>query len=383
MEKNSPVNQDPFLSLKKYIEFQGISICRDKRRIVGILHDFYPSSAEGARNILVYALEEGLVDELLYVDKSNRHWELVRLSTLLSRRRGMKESLAWEAICRWAVLTGYIREDEIEKIQENLLAHDCSHPDSPFHDGEGFIFLSDVPGLKGDSGSQDARMPHFSGEKTQIQGEENEVGGRQSYQDLMNTGNLYREEKKFKQALRSYTRAIQKKPASGEAWRKRGEILIELALYRDADEALDLAISCNPDDTAAKIGKGKILINQGHYQKALSFLVDIVKNSTPDYEGWVQVGRCYLGMRCFPDAINAFQQHLQHHPLDIETRFQLGIAYEKNGDFSYAIQTYDEIIRLNPDNQLAWFNKGRAFEVMGMKDESEKAFARFRVPPRS
>ena len=58
------------------------------------------------------------------------------------------------------------------------------------------------------------------------------------------------------------------------------------------------------------------------------------------------------------------------------TYFEKGNDYFKQGDYQKAIEQYDEAIRLDPQDALAYYNRGVAYDNLGKTIEAERDFAK-------
>lgn len=67
----------------------------------------------------------------------------------------------------------------------------------------------------------------------------------------------------------------------------------------------------------------------------------------------VQAGYSLLGKGWIKDAIAAFQKAVQRYPQSVEARLGLAIAYRRNGQDAEAFQAYQQVLAIDPNNQLA------------------------------
>lgn len=357
---------DPYLSLHNLIEKNGVQICADKRRMKGILYDIFPHSAETERNILIYALDDGIVEELLDARKDDKVIEISRLIEHFSRKRGMKHSLAKDGILSWGRLTGYIREEDnlasrITQSEEASVA-EPGHPkvrttetdrNDPARD-TGEIEAIDPDSLLADmTGADQAEDPKIDIAAV-----------------LVKRGEECLESRQYENALTCFCMAIKKDPLLVNAWRLRGLTLMELGNLDEADDALELALSYEPQNSALRIGKGMVLIKKGRFSEALKIILDLLRTDPQNSDGWAQAGRSYQGMRRYQEAIQAFLKCLEIKPGDMETRYYLGTAYEDNSEFEQAIGAYNEILAIKPRDKRALHNKAKNLLTLNRNEEA-------------
>jgi tetratricopeptide (TPR) repeat protein len=67
----------------------------------------------------------------------------------------------------------------------------------------------------------------------------------------------------------------------------------------------------------------------------------------------VQQGYGLLGKGWVKDAIATFQRAVQRYPQSVEARLGLAIAYRRNGQDAEAFRAYEQVLALDPNNQLA------------------------------
>ena len=58
------------------------------------------------------------------------------------------------------------------------------------------------------------------------------------------------------------------------------------------------------------------------------------------------------------------------------TYFEKGNDYLKRGDYQKAIEQYDEAIRLDPQDTIAYYNRGILYGLIGKTIEAERDFAK-------
>ncbi len=84
-------------------------------------------------------------------------------------------------------------------------------------------------------------------------------------------------EKRFKEALSAFTKAVDIYPDYGAAYYNMGIIYHELDLADDAIAAYRKAIEIDPEDVTARNNLGNVLMRQGHLSAAIRELEQAVK----------------------------------------------------------------------------------------------------------
>lgn len=63
--------------------------------------------------------------------------------------------------------------------------------------------------------------------------------------------------------------------------------------------------------------------------------------------------------------LQQFKEFVELDPRDSFSRYALAMEYLSSGDFPEAIREFEEVIRLEPDNQTAYFQAGVACRKAG------------------
>lgn len=375
------IDSEQYSFLYRFISTHGLQICHDKRRMKGIIYDIFPHSSEIERNVLIYALEDGIVEDLLTAPKDDTRFELCRMIELFSRRRGLKESLAVKGILHWAILTRYINEDEHIDIRmpfrDEKPSSDNAQWPSPLI-SERIPMQNRLVSHRMSERIDSVQTLHPIQEVKDIQCEDMET-----ISSLIQKGGEFRDRRNYENALICCSKAIKMEPSSVDAWRLRGMVLVDQGNLTDADDAFTLALSFDPFNSALLTGKAILQIKQGRYPESLKILKELLRREPDNNDAWVQIGRCYQGMGRYQDAIDSFQRSLGIIPEDRETWYHLGTAYEDSCQFTEAIRAYDEIIRLNPRDKRAWHNKGKNLMLLNRTEEAKEALRNIRQEDKS
>lgn len=81
----------------------------------------------------------------------------------------------------------------------------------------------------------------------------------QSAVECFNNGNALSDQKKYKEAIKCFDKALLFEPEYINAWNNKGYTLGRLRKYEEAIECFDKALEFAPDDAYAKAAKEKAL----------------------------------------------------------------------------------------------------------------------------
>jgi lipoprotein NlpI len=135
-------------------------------------------------------------------------------------------------------------------------------------------------------------------------------------------------------ALTLYQKALRINPLDVGVLADMGRILYDLQNYTGAIQSLNKALSIDPTSVYALEQKGFILNEIGHHNEALVY---------------------------FNRALSL------PNPFLYDTLNNKGVALLKLGDYGAALSTFDEIIKANPYNSLAFYNKALAALHLGLE----------------
>jgi tetratricopeptide (TPR) repeat protein len=117
-----------------------------------------------------------------------------------------------------------------------------------------------------------------------------------------------------------------------------------LGKYDEAIKAYDEAIRLDPEDAAAWNNKGNALDELGRYEEAIK-----------SYNRAAELSEDYS-----------------------ENRLRKGNSHYDAGRYLAAIKYYDAIIKDDPEDEYAWYNKANALRMLHRNSEAEAAYKRAR-----
>lgn len=140
-----------------------------------------------------------------------------------------------------------------------------------------------------------------------------------------------------------------------------GVVETMLKNYGAALEALDNAISSNPEFTVAYMARG--------YTR----YADAVAQSKISHEAGDELEAMLdrnVSSSLLQDAISDFDKALSLNPRLVYAWFNKGNIYYSVGDYTSAMQAYAEAIRIDPEFGEAYFNRGLAYLNAGNKNQA-------------
>jgi tetratricopeptide (TPR) repeat protein len=115
------------------------------------------------------------------------------------------------------------------------------------------------------------------------------------------------------------------------------------------------------------------LLNR-HQQAIPCFRQGLAKNPVLDF-GWIQLTVELNTLGAWPEMAQACKDGLRSTPGCVELKNNLGCALLGLGQPTQALQAFEEAISLQPNASLYWYNKAKALEAIGRRQEAQQCVA--------
>jgi tetratricopeptide (TPR) repeat protein len=149
-------------------------------------------------------------------------------------------------------------------------------------------------------------------------------------------GEIYMQQKKWKEAGDALQRAISLAPQDPELSAWMGHIEIELRDYPAAVRALEQAFARNPQSADALRDLGDAFYLNENYAEAIDAMDRLAKLETPKPGSWFVRAICYDKLLRKAEAIEAYQKFLdqdggQHDNQDFQARHRILVLQKELG----------------------------------------------------
>lgn len=151
----------------------------------------------------------------------------------------------------------------------------------------------------------------------------------------------------------------------------------ELATQKKWKEAIDLynkAVRENPNYGYTFISRGIAYMSQGNLDKAISNFSESIDVSPQFTEAYQNRGVLYEYRGQFNKAIEDFNKAIAADPSSYVLYFNRGMAYVYKSQCEKALPDLEKAIELKPDYAKAYINKGVALEDLKRTDEAIEAY---------
>ena len=153
--------------------------------------------------------------------------------------------------------------------------------------------------------------------------------------------------------------------------------------FKDAEQAIQMAIQLDPKDYLAHAEWSILLIKTKRAKAGFDELILAIRLNPLFIKGYLRLGRLYQAAKKFDLAIELYRAGLKQNPVAIPLREALATAYGFVGDFHKA---YNQLvyIAIRRGTEEDWLRVGNCAVMIGQFEKAEKAFKKAReVNPNS
>lgn len=140
--------------------------------------------------------------------------------------------------------------------------------------------------------------------------------------------------------------------------------------HAKALEYIDKAAAVRPDLQATHILRGHILLSQNNSAGAIAAFGAATKLNPQNADAWGCLSHAWTVRDKDNLAIKRAGAMLTQFPAQPASHLNMGSALAGAGHFDDAIFEFNEVLRLQPDNEGAIFNRGKAYELSGREAEA-------------
>lgn len=170
-------------------------------------------------------------------------------------------------------------------------------------------------------------------------------------------GNVQLQKREYREAIRYYSEALDKKPDFADAYNNRG-----LAKFRDDDREGALAdytraIQTDPDFGAAYLNRAEVLSETGDAAGSIADLQRIEKTYRDSTFYQTRLGDTHVLLNQLNQAQAAYDRALQLDPDNVEALTNRGALFFRQKAYALAKQDISRALHLNPKQDAALNNQ--------------------------
>lgn len=212
----------------------------------------------------------------------------------------------------------------------------------------------------------------------QLRGESNEtisVAATTPY--VQGLAYLRRDQHSFDQALPLFRQAIQLDPRSPQP--RAGAVEALVLKYKDtndarwlgeAERALQVAESINPDSVAVLIAAGRLAIARGRSEEALESYERVAERQPRNVEVLLRIAEINTSLKRPKETIESYEKAIALDPHYYETYQELGVFYSDRGEYVRAAEQFRNAIARAPRFHEAYTNLGATLNQLGRDEEA-------------
>jgi tetratricopeptide (TPR) repeat protein len=111
-----------------------------------------------------------------------------------------------------------------------------------------------------------------------------------------------------------------------------------------------------------------------YFSRAIWAYDEAITSNPEDIIAWIGKGNALYYQEKYGEAILAYDEAIRLDPQSAIAWNNKGEALYYQGQYDEALQCFDEAIKLDPEYTEAWNNKGVAFEATGRTSEADAAY---------
>jgi tetratricopeptide (TPR) repeat protein len=191
---------------------------------------------------------------------------------------------------------------------------------------------------------------------------------------------IHHEEGRPEEGLAAASEAVRIAPHRPRAHYVRGQCLLDLERFAEAEEAFDAVAALNPAVAVALLARAQRLLQDGHHEEARAACRETLRRH-PGF-AWALALEGAILLACDEPvaAVDALRRALEQAPTMAQAHYHLGRAYERLGQVREADICYREALRLNPLLSQAHVHLGHLSAAGKSTDDPTASYSRGIAP---
>ena len=187
---------------------------------------------------------------------------------------------------------------------------------------------------------------------------------------------VLREKKQFDEALAMLDQAQTNNENFVHTYVEKGKIYVEKGSIEKAVEQYKKAIEISPLNPLRYEEAVGMLFKLERYEEGVEILKSAIEKELQFSSLHHYMSQGYFALQDYVKAIKHIRLALHSDPENVTYLNQLGICFKESEDFQEAMKTYNSIIKLDPANKAALFNKAILLHSMGQPEDAVKILER-------
>lgn len=191
-----------------------------------------------------------------------------------------------------------------------------------------------------------------------------------------NRGLILAEQKNYKRAIAEYDAAIDLWPDFAEALNNKGLALLHLGRYDEAITEFKKALDAKPDLVQALNNIGMSHHEIGKYQEAIDAYKEALRLDPSNNTSFNSLVLLLLDLKRYDDVTEMYKRRIGREVTISEVLMAMGKMLAELEKYNRSLVMFDELIRLDPNDAYAHFNKGLVLFNLKRTEDSTQAFTR-------
>ncbi|MBM2815819.1 MAG: hypothetical protein HW421_2581 [Ignavibacteria bacterium] len=186
-----------------------------------------------------------------------------------------------------------------------------------------------------------------------------------------NRGQAYLFKNVFDSAAMDFSKTIELAPERADAWNNRGLAIHYVGQYDNAILDFNKALELDSNFSEAYINRGTTYASLLVFEKALADLNKAQELDAKNPAIYYQRAGVYYKQREYAKSAEDYTKTIEYGMKNSKVYYSRGNAYYKNKDYEKAIKDYSKAYQLDPNDDEALNNRAVAYDKIGKKDSAE------------
>jgi len=171
-------------------------------------------------------------------------------------------------------------------------------------------------------------------------------------------------------AQKFYKKAININQNFGEAHNNLGNVLMDLAQYKEAEKSYREALHVTPDHPMILSNIGNVLQRQGKNKEAIVWLNKSISIDHSYAEAYSNLGNVLRGLKNLDEAMVSYHKAIELKPNLAEPYANMGVILNDLGRLEDALDVHNQAIKIKPNYAEAYYNRGIVLKKLGRLQEA-------------
>ena len=177
---------------------------------------------------------------------------------------------------------------------------------------------------------------------------------------LVNRGSAYVLQNEYNDALRDFNHALGLGGRQAEIYNIRGEIYLLSRMYDEAIKDFTAAIILNPVYSDAYLNRAKAYNEKGMSEEAEADFSQAIRADSDKFSSYADLAA----------SESLFEEDGLSNREKAAKFMTMGLNDLKNENYPQAIENFTQVIKVSPDNAMAYINRGQAYVELNQPDEA-------------